>query len=297
MNENGVDTTTVEETSGTIDAMGVDVSEYMTGGGEDHPEQPETVADTPADTPASEAPAEETPAEEQQATGSDGASDGVKIPVKCMGQERELTVAEATEYAQKGMDYDRVKEQLHSANTELEQLRKFQADHAEDIEFLQKLADESHMSLSAMIDEIRASQLMKRENISRDLALERIKREKAERQLDSRNRERQQQDTDAAKRQADIAAFLQKFPGVSSSDIPREVWEQVRGGETLVHAYEAHTAAKAAQEKDQRIAELERQLAAEKQNSANRQRSTGSQRTGGQEAPKDQFMEYFLSDD
>ena len=296
MENNGVDTTTVEETSGTIDAMGVDVSEYMTGGGEDQPEQPETVADTPADTPDPEAPAEETPAEEQQPTGGDGASDGVKIPVKCMGQERELTVAEATEYAQKGMDYDRVKEQLHSANTELEQLRKFQADHAEDIEFLQKLADESHMSLGAMIDEIRASQLMKRENISRDLALERIKREKAERQLDSRNRE-QQQDTDAAKRQADIAAFLQKFPGVNASDIPREVWDRVRGGETLVNAYEAHTAAKAAQEKDQKIAELERQLAAEKQNSANRQRSTGSQRTGGQEAPKDQFMEYFLSDD
>ena len=33
MENNGVDTTTVEETSGTIDAMGVDVSEYMTGGG------------------------------------------------------------------------------------------------------------------------------------------------------------------------------------------------------------------------------------------------------------------------
>lgn len=297
MENNGVDTTTVEETSGTIDAMGVDVSEYMTGGGEDQPEQPETVADTPADTPASEAPAEETPAGEQQATGGDGASDGVKIPVKCMGQERELTVAEATEYAQKGMDYDRVKEQLHSANTELEQLRKFQADHSEDIEFLQKLADESHMSLSAMIDEIRAGQLAKRENISRDLALERIKRENAERRLDSRNRERQQQDTETAKRASDVSAFLQKFPGVNASDIPREVWDQVRGGETLVNAYQAYTAAKAAQEKDQQIAELQRQLAAERKNSANRQRSTGSQRTGGQEAPKDQFMEYFLSDD
>lgn len=297
MNENGVDTTTVEETGGFIDDMGVDMSEYTTGGGEDQPAEPETVADAPAGEAEPDSAAEEQPAGEQSATGGDGALDGVKIPVKWLDRQRDLTVAEATAYAQKGMDYDRIRGKLDEANTELETLRQFRAENGESIEFLQQLAQDSNMSLSDMIDEIKAGQLMKKENISRDVAVERVKRQNVERRLSAKNTEQQQQTAAAARRKADIAAFLSKFPGVTGTDIPKEVWDRVNSGETLVSAYEAHMTAKKDAEKDRKIADLQRELAALKQNAANRQRSTGSQRTGGQEANRDTFLDALLADD
>lgn len=298
MNDNGVETTaTAEETGGFIDAMGVDMSEYMTGGEADQPEEPETVADEPAGEPDADPAAEDTTTEEQQDTGGDGAFDGVKIPVKVLGEEKELTVAEATPFIQKGMDYDRVKAQLHSANTELEQLRQFQSENADNIAFLQQLAQESNKSLSDMIDEIRAGQIVKKEKVSWEVAVERVKAEKMRRQLDSQNTARQQETEAEAKKKADVAEFIRKFPGVTADNIPKEVWDKVNGGDTLVHAYEAHMTAKKDAEKDQKIAELERQIAAMKQNTANKAKSTGSQRTGGQESARDQFLDAFLSDD
>lgn len=297
MNDNGVETTTEVEESGFIDDMGVDMSEYMTGGGEDQPEEPDTVADTPAGETNTDPAAEDTTAEEQQPTGGDHALDGVKIPVKWLDQQRELTVAEATEYAQKGMDYDRIRGKLDEANTELETLRQFRAENADSIEFLQQLAKDSNMSLTDMIDEIKAGQLMKKENISRDVAVERVKRQNAERRLSERNTAQQKQDETEAKRKADIAEFLNKFPGVKGTDIPKEVWDKVNGGDSLVRAYEAHMTAKKDAEKDQKIADLEREIAALKQNTANKAKSTGSQRTGGQESARDTFLDAFLSDD
>lgn len=297
MNENGVETTTVEETGGFIDDMGVDMSEYMTGGGEDQPDETEIVADEPDEGAETEPAAETKPAEEQKSTGSDGASDGVKIPVKVLGEQRDLTVAEATEYAQKGMDYDRVKGQLHKANEELQELRQFKSNNSDSIAFLEQLARESNMTLEAMIEDVKVGQLMKKEKISREVAVERVRSEKLRQQLERRN-EAQRKETEAdARRKADISEFLQKFPGVNGKDIPKEVWDKVNGGDTLVHAYEAHVSAKRDAEKDKKIADLERELATLKQNTANKARSTGSQRTGGQESSRDQFLDIFLSDD
>lgn len=297
MENSGIETTTTVEETGFIDAMGVDMSEYMDDGGENQPAETDPVADAPAGETETDPSAEDAPAEEQQPTGGDGALDGVKIPVKVLGEQRELTVAEATEYAQKGMDYDRVKGQLHSANDELEQLRQFQSENADNIAFLQQLAQESNMSLSDMIDEIRAGQIMRKENVSHDIAIERVKRQNAERSLSAKNASQIQQASAEAKKKADVAEFIRKFPGVTADNIPKEVWDKVNSGDTLVHAYEAHITAKKDAEKDQEIANLKRELAALKQNTANKARSTGSQRTGGQESAKDIFLETFLADD
>jgi precorrin-6B methylase 2 len=63
----------------------------------------------------------------------------------------------------------------------------------------------------------------------------------------------------------DFAAFLGAYPGVKTTEIPKEVWEKVAQGESLVSAYTMH-----------RNRQLEAELAAERQNRKNQQRTTGS---------------------
>lgn len=90
----------------------------------------------------------------------------------------------------------------------------------------------------------------------------------------------------------DVQEFVSEFPDVKPTDIDAAVWQEVRGGKSLVSAYRGHREQKLRQENQQ----LREQLQTEQRNSRNRQTTIGSQRTDGQSAGKDSFLDALLSD-
>ena len=86
---------------------------------------------------------------------------------------------------------------------------------------------------------------------------------------------------------------MKLYKDVDPGQIPKEVWDDVRNGETLVSAYGRY--------ENRQLAENNRKLQesinAMKQNEKNKQKSIGSAKTEGKETAKDQFLEYLFSDD
>lgn len=228
-----------------------------------------------------------------------------KFVLKHLDDTREVNRDEVIALAQKGLDYDRIRERLAAADTELTELRNKRAEldtaTAELDELKNWLVDVAGgMNLADFRDTVDARRLAARENIDEKTALGRVKlaRERkaleAERQRIAGDNDRQAKANAEHERQrADVAAFVKAFPDVANraaSDktvIPAEVWEAVNKGETLVNAYTAYAAKKDAEAKDKRIKELESALETEKQAKKNAARSTGSQKSDGGEAPYD----------
>lgn len=82
---------------------------------------------------------------------------------------------------------------------------------------------------------------------------------------------------DPAARKRDLEAFVRTFPNVTPGDVPREVWERARRGESLVTAYMRYESALLRRENE----ELSRRVRLRETESANRARSAGSQLGSG----------------
>ena len=228
-----------------------------------------------------------------------------KFVLKHLDDTHEVNRDEVIALAQKGLDYDRIRERLTAADTELNELRSKRAEldatAAELNELKNWLVDVAGgMNLTDFRDSVDARRLAARENIDEKTALGRVKlaRERkeleAERQRTAGDNARQaQMNAEHERRRADVAAFVKAFPDVANKAqtdkdaIPAEVWEAVNKGETLVNAYTTYAAKKDAEAKDKRIKELESALEAEKQAKKNAARSTGSQKSDGGEPAYD----------
>ena len=106
-------------------------------------------------------------------------------------------------------------------------------------------------------------------------------RERAQREQQEALRRKLMEDARAEAQNRDMTAFLEAYPDIRDfeHEIPTEVWEKVRGGESLLPAYRAF-------ENEQLRAEVE-QL---RQNEKNRERAVGSM-TGAGEVQGDDFLE------
>ena len=91
----------------------------------------------------------------------------------------------------------------------------------------------------------------------------------------------------------DIRAFSEAFPEAARDprSIPAEVWDEVRGGGSLVGAYARYLAGQSSRE----LEALRRSQAAERQNAENAMRSTGTMRSvEGDLSARDAFLRGFL---
>ena len=112
-------------------------------------------------------------------------------------------------------------------------------------------------------------------------AHERVLREVAEQRLsrtEKADAEKQQaQQGQELARQQDIERFLKLYKDVDPNTIPKEVWDDVRNGETLVSAYGRY--------ENRQLAESNRKLQesinALKQNEKNKQKCFGSAKSEG----------------
>lgn len=200
--------------------------------------------------------------------------------LKHLDEERTVSRDEVVTLAQKGMDYDRVKQQLTEERDKGVERERTLTALAKESGF--KNADE-------MLDDVRATMLAQKENIDKGVAIERVKLERREAEIAKREEaikaERESKDSEAAKtaevekkRQDDILSFAKAYPDVKPESIPKEVWKEVTKGETLLNAYIKYE-----------NAQLKAQIAAKEKAAENKARSTGSRQSAGSAAEVDEF--------
>lgn len=292
MDENAVESTAVEMED-DFDDSGWDDEVFASEETEDAAEEtseaePETESDG-ADQPdgivnGDEKPTE-TDAQPEQKTEAES------FDLKYMGETKTVGKEEAVVLAQKGLDYDRIRQERDSMSAELESLRADKPKLTEYEDFLDALARSVGMDIPAMMDSTRAKMLVAEEkkkgnNISEDFALQKIRFEKEKAAFEKQKGESGKQqpekaeekpeqprtDDEAAqaRRNDEAAAFLKAYPNIDPKSIPKEVINQWMSGVPLTAAYTAWE-----------NKELKAKIAAYEQNEKNSKRSTGSAKSAG----------------
>ena len=273
--------TNAEETASWNDAGWDDAAETAAESETTEPAAEE--ASVEEDGVATQEPAQQGAEEEQGNTQESAPNQEQKnetLQIEYMHQKREISREEAVQLAQKGMDYDRIREKWDDAK--------------ETVAFIDEQAKAAGMDRKAFINYLRTeakkSQGMSEEEAQRAVELE--NREAAVQLREAEERQRvadeqaQQNAVDAEKerRDADFRRFAAKYPDLKVESITEaipDVWERVGKGESLVEIWQEHE-----------INRLKTEQAAEEQNAKNAGRSTGSMASsGGEHQKKDPWDE------
>jgi len=223
--------------------------------------------DEQGEEPAEEADTEPEP-EQQEEAGSQ------RYNLKFLGEERKVSFDEMREYAEKGMNYDHVKEERDALREKTKNIEELEAAST----FLKELAESGGTSVEELMESTRARLLVqKAEAEGKELS-----EEDARAQVRAKNTKPDTPPamTEEEKRQDAIQRFIQLYPGIKSESIPQSVWDEAERLGDLIGPYQKYESQK-----------LRDEIATLKQNNKNRERSTGSRRTVGATTPKDAFEE------
>ncbi len=222
--------------------------------------------------------------------------DGETFTLKVNKEEKTYSREEVINLAQKGADYDRVKEQLAQSRETASNLQQQLDSQRETVEALAEVAKETGTDIPQLLADLRRN-MWRRQGLSDDAINERELRMKAEKenaQLKAQPAQQEQPaETSQQRAKRDLEEFRKEYPDVQLTDeLLKNLAADIQGGGSLMSAYRKYEAA----QKDAKIAELEKALAAEKKNKENRASSPGSQRDSGGRREKsefDDFMEAF----
>lgn len=223
------------------------------------PESESEGEETEPDTEEAEEPETEADTEAEPETESEAGSQ--RYNLKFLGEDRKVSFDEMRELAEKGLNYDHVKE-------ERDKLRNYEG-------FLKELADSGETTIEDLMESTRARLLVQKAAANG----EDLSEEEAREQLRSKSKNGTEQTTEDARREA-VQRFITLYPNVKSEEIPQSVWDEAERVGDLIGPYQKYESQKLREE----IAQL-------KQNKKNRERSTGSRRTVGATTPKDAFDE------
>ena len=245
-------------------------------------------AEAAADQPAEEAEGNGEPETDEKPEAEEKTNQSFEL--KHLDEVRTVDREEVIALAQKGMDYDRIREKYDAAKDILA----WHDENQDSVRFLEELAKEQGMSLGEMVDATRAQIMSNKtkqplEVCKGIIANERKAAELERRQkaIESSAKENTAQVQAKEKMEADVKAFAAAYPEQAKDPnaIPKEVWDAVHQGETLVNAYRAWENKQLKEQLAREKAEAEKR----KQEEKNKARSTGSQRSAGKRADMDEF--------
>ena len=232
--------------------------------------------------------------------GVDGDGEGDKgntdadgtFTIKVNKEERKVTLEEMTTLAQKGEDYDRVKEQNAKHQQTIADLQsKLDGVSAQQaaLDILDTIAKKSNSTLEQLAESLYIN-FRKSAGASEDVAREELKSAKLEKELNSykaQQTQQQEQETDAeARAKRDLEEFGREYPGVElTGELVDKLVPDIQNGMSLSAAYRKYEKA----QDSAKIAELERKLAAKAQNDKNKKRSPGSQKDSGGRSSKSDY--------
>lgn len=219
----------------------------------------------------------------------DDADTAESFVLKHLGTEQTVGRDEVIALAQKGLDYSRIRDKLQTSETEKSEI-------AEKLSYFEKLADSQGKTLDQFIEATAAALRADEKKIPYEDALREVQFEfeksKFAKEKTDWEKSRSDTETEENTRQADIDAFMAKYPEVAAKpdSIPKEVWAEAEKT-SLTEAYGNYMA----KQKDAEIASLRKQLEQEKQYRKNKESSTGSQATDNS-GEKDTFFEALWND-
>lgn len=245
------------------------------------------------------APPGESPGDSAEQPGGDGKPAGQQdtppAPPKTWtlirdGQPVTISEADVPILAQKGLEYDRLRTAYDETRPVMDLFRDFARQAGIPVtEYVARLRTQAKRA-DGLDEEAarRAVDLEDRE--ARVSAREEEGRRQREAQAQAQDRQAQRQ----ARIQSDVQEFIQVFPDAARDfrNIPKEVWDAVNGGMSLIAAYARYSSAQAAANAKAQAEEQRRQEAVQQQNTRNSAASTGSMKSAGHNhGPKDPFLE------
>lgn len=259
----------------------VDVGDWDSAIGDvpwtEDPDTDDYAVEAPVEKPEADPPK----AEAQEENKPDGTAtepkeqpkDNQTFKLKYLGEEVEVTQEEAVTLAQKGKDYDRIREKY-------DELKTAAAKNVERDESVEALAKEMGITPDDLVESVWLSFYQSR-GLDSDTAREKAaiakeKRELAREKSVKAEADKQLQDAEAAKqaedtrKQKEFSEFIAKRPDVKAEDISPAVWSDFKAGVPLVAAFAMHE-----------NAGLKSKLAALEKNASNAAKSTGSKASAG----------------
>lgn len=232
--------------------------------------------------------------EDTEEEGSDEQEAAQTFTLKVNKEEQKVTLEEMTALAQKGADYDRVKEKylnsqqtIQDLQTKLDGLTGRQGV----LDILELVAAKTGTDLEQMAEMLYVN-VRKSAGVSEDTAKEEMKSAKLEKELNSikeQKSQKQQEETAETRAQREIEAFRNDYPDVKLTDeLVNKLTPELQKGMSLSNAYRNLEKAQA----EARIKELEQQLAAKKQNDKNKKASPGSQKDSGGRRTRSDYEEF-----
>lgn len=213
--------------------------------------------------------------------------------IKVNGEIRSVSYDDAPAWIQKGMDYDRVKGQLTEARQTAQELTEQMGKYQEAIDVLEMISGDTGMKMDELLHSLHKSYRMQNGETEKE-AEANIRAAKAERKA-SAAESRKEAEADAENEQSaranrEFAEFKAAYPDVSLNDeLVDALKPDVMSGMTLLNAYQKLQN----KQQSEKIAELERQLAAQKQNNKNKMTSPGSQKDVGGQRKRDAYDDFF----
>lgn len=225
---------------------------------------------------------EEEPAEGDDTAEEQAEADQPLFELKHLGETKQVNREEVIRLAQKGMDYDHIRGERDTARTEVKRLQEFES-------FLKELADSDGVTVDDLMDRTRAQVLAQRENLDPDVALQRVKLNRERQSFEAKKAQEAQaqreQEEANRRRQEDFMTFKNTYPDVDPKAIPQEVWDKVRNGASLTHAYTQHENKTLREE----VEAWKKKAETAELNNKNKERSTGSQKSAGTSTKEEEF--------
>lgn len=233
--------------------------------------------------PAAEEEAEDAPEkQEEEKPDAKQEAENQRFTLKHNGEESEVDRDKVIELAQKGMDYDRIKEERDRFKTDSDTITKLKAQES----FLQELAKSNDMTVDQLMETTRARMLMNNNpGMDEEAALKQV-REEASKAAEKKESEKAKEPSPEERRQAMFAGFLAAYPDVKAGDIPQEVWNDAAKTFDLVGAYQRYE-----------NRQLRKEIETLRQNNKNRERSLGSAKSVGSRTQSQAFDALWYDDD
>ena len=199
--------------------FGVDLSDLFPeeDGGNQTDEPMEEAPETDSTEPA--APAEDKPAEGEPET----KPAEEEFELKFNKETRKVSRQEMIDWAQKGLNHDRMQQQRDQFRTERDELAKYKEENGGLLELLGTVAQQSNMQPVDFLNAMRENLLVSK-GMSRETAKERIAREDAEKKIKSeaaaQQQKQDQENAEKQRRERDIQDFLRIYGKVDAKSIP-----------------------------------------------------------------------------
>ena len=271
---------------------------YQTEETEEVTDTEEPEAEEPGEEPSGEGESGEEAGAPQTEEGTEGGKEdpapAETFTLRVNKEDRTVSREEMIAFAQKGADYDRVKNQLAERDSTIAEMRKSIDGSKDALELLNLISEEVKKPVSELLESLHLSLRMKNGETEAE-ARANIRAIKAERAMKAaQEKPAQEPKSDGrARAEKEVADFHNRYPGVElTEELCGKLATDVQKGMSLSDAYAKHQA----DARDAEIAELKRQLEAEKQNNKNRAKAVGSQKDSGGKrgkSPEDDFFAAF----